>query len=389
MKYKIDGTLRLTAPYHSAVPGKYYYNPDSRTFGREAGNEAFPVTRTNQMTFVPPGNDEGFLSDDDQGPTPTGGRSSAYRLPVIAANSVRGALRRVAAGIIHDILIKKGEVLSRDTYFAMQTGASGGQPDSSRPVNLDQELAAARHPFLGSFGGGPKIKQSKLEIAYGWPVLPMTQAGGLVPEDIEVTLKDNQRLTETVCFAHVDDLLRYSDPRAASIIRDYPKALTDWLAKIDESQKERKEKRTKRRNGTSVDPSTEAGTEPQKEAKKVDIRGLYFHEVVIPGVPFYTRFSLDARECGLAALGLLLASLLLFAERPIGGWVRNGYGRFKADLRLGEAGGPSQRLFVATTSGAYELDHNHPLVEPAMDAWAEYSENELNAASLEQVYVAK
>jgi len=138
-------------------------------------------------------------------------------------------------------------------------------------------ITAGPAGYWGSFTGTPQktIRSESLLIQ----TIMLCAPAGLVPEDIEVTLKDNQRLTETVCFAHVDDLLRYSDPRAAGIIRDYPTALTDWLAKIDESQKERKEKRTKRKNSTSVDPSAEAGTEPQKEAKKVDIRGLYFHEV--------------------------------------------------------------------------------------------------------------
>lgn len=382
MIYKIDGTLRLTAPYHSSIPGKAYYNPDTRQFSRDVASEAFPCTRTNRLPFIPFSN--GGDSDESDGERgATAGRSGAVNLPVIAANSLRGALRRIAAGLVYEILIARGEVLSLETYYAMQTGASSGQPESSRVFYLNKERESSAHPFLGQFGGGPQMKESKLRIAYGWPVLPMTQAGGLVPENIEVGVSDKQRLTDMVCFSHVDDLLRFSDPRAASIIREYPKALTDWIDRVMVNSKQRKEKRKRKDSGSGEE---EANGEPQNDVKKLDLRGLYFHEVVVPGVSFYVSFRLDASTCGLPALGLLLHSFASFAEREhIGSWSRNGYGRFKSNLRLGEAGKASQPLFI-TANDSYELDHAHPLVEPALDAWASFCDKELSAASLESVY---
>ena len=57
-------------------------------------------------------------------------------------------------------------------------------------------------------------------------------------------------------------------------------------------------------------------------------------EYVIPGTRFYSEMKIDTERTGLGSLGLFIDALAAFANKQgIGGWTRNGFGRFESAIR--------------------------------------------------------
>ena len=72
-----------------------------------------------------------------------------------------------------------------------------------------------------------------------------------------------------------------------------------------------------------------------KEASRSSkqIRTFAAIEYVIAGTRFYLDLRIDTSRTKLGALGLLIHAINGLANKQaIGGWVRNGFGRFESDL---------------------------------------------------------
>ena len=106
------------------------------------------------------------LAKERGGDTKRANRSP--EVPVFRANDLRGRLRRFAADVIFGKLLKRDQKISLEAYHGMTCGAVTGRPTP----DLDFALAikSGIHPFLGLFGGGPRMVRSSLQISPAWAI---------------------------------------------------------------------------------------------------------------------------------------------------------------------------------------------------------------------------
>ena len=118
------------------------------------------------------------------------------------------------------------------------------------------------------------------------------------------------------------------------------------------------------------------------------MQGFNAIEFVVPGTRFYLEFRLDETRIGNAGVGLFLQALRQFIiEQNLGGWTKNGFGRFEVAQVSFEKLGSDQReqsLFEPSI-GKAEFNQQSPLVLEALDDWAEAAQN-LSAAEIEKLY---
>src|SRR5258708_22191677 len=97
-----------------------------------------------------------------------------------------------------------------------------------------------------------------------------------------------------------------------------------------------------------------------------------------------TEIKIDTERTGLGSLGLLIHALTAFATKQgIGGWARNGFGRFEAQFDLVTADNVRVPLLTKTDAG-YEPNVDAEEVAEALDAWATVSAT-INAAELKDL----
>ncbi len=87
-------------------------------------------------------------------------------------------------------------------------------------------------------------------------------------------------------------------------------------------------------------------------------------------------------------MGLFLHALReLVLQQNLGGWTKNGFGRFElahATIRQSGPDGIEQSLFTAGLDKG-EFNEDSPLVLDALDGWAEAAST-LSAAEIEKLY---
>ena len=108
----------------------------------------------------------------------------------------------------------------------------------------------------------------------------------------------------------------------------------------------------------------------------------------MPGTRFYLEFRVDETRIGIAGVGLFFQALRQFIiEQNLGGWTKNGFGRFEVAQVDFEKLGSDQReqpLFEPSL-GKAEFNQQSSLVLEALDDWAEAAQN-LSAAEIEKLY---
>jgi CRISPR type IV-associated protein Csf2 len=347
-EYKIAGILKLTSPLHVASPGDRTIDPNSLL--PSYGKGGLPLAGTTHYPLVL--SEEEILNEELENPSSRG----VVYLPVFPANDARGRLRRRAAEEVFKLLSSRGELLTLETYHGMMCGAVTGQP--SKELTFDLALKSGRHSFLGLFGGGPRLVRSCLQIHTLWPVTNTTIKAGLVSsyyEDQKV-LGRSHRLTQAIFYRRIDDALVFSDGRAELIVKQYSTAVADWMNQLGSGERSKKQLHT-----------------------------FAAIEYVIPGTRFYTEMRVETERAGLAALGLLIRSLTAFANRQgIGGWIRNGFGRFESQFDLLTPDNVRVDLLGKTDEG-YVPNMNADEVAEALDAWTAASAT-IHAAELEELY---
>ena len=88
---------------------------------------------------------------------------STRQVPVIAANNIMGRLRRHAAHHLLDAIKAKNERIKIGTYMGLQCGAVTGNPDG-RDVTFDEYKETRQHPYIGLFGGGPRMMRRYVRV---------------------------------------------------------------------------------------------------------------------------------------------------------------------------------------------------------------------------------
>ena len=398
--YVIRGILRLTSPLHIAAPRKETVDPDTDRLlpSGERGIMVVPATKYRLPMFVRGSQAIGVHAIGEVDIP----RGSAFAdVPVIPANDLRGRLRRFAARKVFDVLLARNEQISLDAYHGMTCGAVTGSPNGR--LTFAEAAQAARHSFLGLFGGGPKMVRSALQVSTGWPILASTIFAGVLSEDLQAEvpcpMNSEWLLTQRLFFRRIDDAIRFTDGYAQTVVRDFGPEVTRWIESVSEVKKARASaggKTGKAKARRAVTPSTEEASvtviegveNPPPTPNRLQLQGFNAIEFVVPGTRFFLDFHLEESQMRSGGLGLFLHALREFVlQQNLGGWTKNGFGRFElahATIRQNGPDGIEQSLFTSGLEKG-EFNQDSPLVLDSLDGWAEASAT-LSAAEIEKLY---
>jgi len=345
--YRFHCFLHTLSPLHIAAPGNMRLNIDTLAVGYGDREKGIPCAGVQKLAVC------------------VSGEMVRY-VPVIAANNVMGRLRRHAAAEVLDVLSVRGERVRLQTYSAMTCGAVTGKPDG-RDVMFDEYRETRAHPYIGLFGGGPRMLR---RYARGYNAVPFMQTTRFMFERVRHPFLDEkvhffagneQGLLQRWIFNRSDDLRELMNvSQAAASINDFEQELLKRQSRI------RSEKQAAGENEADERHST---------------RTFSAFEFVIPGVCFPLSFDLDVSA---AQLALFLLALDRFARvERLGGHVRNGFGQFALkDAVLTDAEGVvlADALFRDS-----RLDRTHAFIHPLLQHW-EHSCAGLNAADLDRLF---
>lgn len=299
MQNRISGIVRLISPAHSGAATK------SSGSGNIVGTASLWVQSKHGST----------------------------RIPIIPANSQRGGIRRVAADLVMESLRAKGTYSLR-LYGGLRRGAADAIPAGGHTIG--ECLRARDNLFMGVFGGGARMFNSKYTTADMIAVTSAALEAGLVPQSVvDSEAAFIPKKTDGVpfnCFSSVkffkrdDLLLATGKPELLANIENFQEAFAEYQDAAAENTAARKV--MKAAKAAAVD-----GVKIE-EVKKLDMAGIFEFEVIPAGVPMY--FQSDcANSLTDAQIGFLALVLCEYANRQeLGGIKRFGFGRFNANLSL-------------------------------------------------------
>jgi len=302
MKYRIETIVRNETPVQFATNENEYWHPHTKQFHPRQTPGAYPVTRT-----------KGIIVDGNLG-VGDPNTQRAQRIPVIPANSIRGALRRSATDIIVESLKAKGQKLSFDAAHTMLCGSSS--QNISPSISISETIDSAKNVFVGLVGGGPRMVWSSYSKGIGWPIHEFCINLGLIPESLLNDASTNKdlppsRLTAVYEGAKIDDFLRGTG------------MIPDWIEDFETELANQLEHTSKKKSGEDQLDDSSSGP---------SIRMLHYHEYILPGMRFYSEDFLSTQTIGEAGLGLyLLATERMFQKNRFGGHASIGWGRLKLE----------------------------------------------------------
>jgi CRISPR type IV-associated protein Csf2 len=284
---KLEIILKNTTPYHSTQAGEARW--DMKRGQVTYGKQGFPLTRTRSMPVISgqPGGEE---------------LPKARHVPIMPASSLRHALREQMLEEIFARILARKETLSKGAYAAAVSGNATGAPDGEAATFQEMREISA-HPFLGIFGGGPRMMPGKLCCDMALPITDQTTS--LVPAGHEERLVGGQILTVQQ-LRRVDPLLAPA-PEAEGLITNSARELTEY----------------------HIEQTAAKGTTDDEDSRVRGLNALNFHEVVVPGVQWYWRLAL-ARPTP-AQIGMLLAGIAKLHGSHQGGMSRLGYGEIRIE----------------------------------------------------------
>lgn len=303
--FRIHGFIKTLSPLHIASPAKTRWDAEKGNYTK--GTDGIACTPVQRITLP-------VLHKNEES-----GTTFPATVPVYTANSLNGALRRQAAAIVFDALHEKKERVAIDTYSAMTCGAVTGKPDGD-PVTFEEYREVRNHPFLGLFGGGPRMMTRHVRVHNMVPITEETEfmfkgvakhpaLDGVEDFKNTIFIPKGMRLIQVWTFIRGDDLRDLTD------VAMQIKAIADFEEKIRERQ--------------AQILSDKAAKESQEEGGRFSTKTFSAFEYVIPGVYFPMTFELDVTE---EQLGLFLLALDRFAETErIGSKSANGFGQFSLE----------------------------------------------------------
>ena len=327
----VQGAVQFLSPLHVASPEaiRYDFAKKKWIYGGKGGQ---PITGTQYQWLIT--------------------AAEKQRTPVFPANGIRGRMRRCGAEVIKDKLKERGEKLSLEAYEVLQCGAPNGYPDSAIP-KISEYRAALEHPYFGVFGGGPRMIRSSLRTDVMYPISEMTCSLGMIPQAFRQFATTEKYLTQVFSFSRNDDVLQMTDPMMFDVLKDPEKTIAEWhevIGRVVEAEAQAEQAKEDAESGEKAAPKP-------KPVNYKQIRTWAGHEIVSPGTVFFFRAS--CLNPGEAQRGMFLKALEGFMNlQNLGGWVRNGYGRYRPlvmDLYDGDAVIP---LFETGVDGRYKLLQN-------------------------------
>lgn len=295
MNTKINVILRNLSPIFSATPGG---DSISLTGEFNPPGGGFPFTRTRKMQ-IPASVGEGGLKP--------------ISLPVVPGNTMRNLLRR---SILEHLVVPQlsgWARLSVGAYAAAFAGSATGKPEGV--ATFDDMVATRAHPFLGLFGGGPRMMQGRLTVDTLYPIHQHAQR--VLGSGYEERMIGG-RITDVVWQRRVDPILKVREEDAQKVIQDGRQALTQWAV---DALKTSAASAAKRGAKKSAEP--EAESEAGENAR--GLNAFNAHEVVIPGVDWLLRIELERPTE--AQVGLVLAGIAKLPQMNIAGGFSKGYGK--------------------------------------------------------------
>ena len=294
---QIEVLIRNITPIFSAAPGSYYVSLNG-TINPPQGASRFPLTRARTMTVVAETGD---------------GVAKGVPLPIVPGNTMRNLLRRtMLKDVIEPALRDKSAQLSIGAYATAYAGNSSGNPDGV-PSSFDEIVTMRAHPFLGLFGGGPRMLQGRLMVDSLYPIHQFSQR--IIGSDyINDSIKGG--ITEIVWTRRNDPILQLGSPDDAAVIEGGAQAANDWITSLLATTKAKKGKAAKQ-----ADEAAESSDDNGRGLKAFNA-----HEVVIAGVKWLWRINVDRPSE--AQIGLILLALNKLANQRIAGGHAKDYGRF-------------------------------------------------------------
>jgi len=246
------------------------------------------------------------------------GARRAVSVPVVPGNTMRNLLRRSMLKHVLEPALKGRAQLSISAYAAAYAGNSTGNPDGVAS-SFDEIITMRNHPFIGLFGGGPRMLEGRLMVDNLWPL--HTNAQSVIAEGLEDRLVSG-KITDIVWTRRDDPITSLNDEGDAELIKDGIAESNKWIREIFLQKKAAEEKKKSKAGKVK---STEADAEDESKG----VRGLQAfnaHEVVVPGLEWFWRINVD--QPNNAQVGMILAALSnLDKERIAGGHAKN-YGSF-------------------------------------------------------------
>lgn len=293
---QIEVIIRNITPIFSAAPGKSRISLDGTI--NPPGDRHPPLTRARSMKVVADTGD---------------GVAKAVSLPIVPGNTMRNLLRRtMLREVIEPALQEKQAQLTIGAYTTAYAGSSSGNPDGV-PSTFDEIVLMRAHPFLGLFGGGPRMLEGRLMVDSLYPIHQNSER--IIGTDyINDSIKGS--ITEIVWTRRNDPILQMSSAEDAAIIEGGVKSANDWITDLLDSSKARKGKASKKE---------EASAEGDDDNAR-GLRAFNAHEVVIGGVKWLWRLNVDRPTD--AQVGMILLALNKLPNQRIAGGHSKDYGRF-------------------------------------------------------------
>lgn len=298
---EITVTIRNLSPIFSAAPGASTVTLAGKINSPEGG---FPLTRARTMTVI-----------GDSGE----GTLKPVHVPIVPGNTMRNLLRRSILKSVVEPALKGRATLSIGAYATAYAGNASGNPDGV-PSSFDEIAKMRKHPFIGLFGGGPRMLKGRLMVESLYPVHVNTQRVlGAGFEDMMVS----GVITNVVWTRRVDPIRHLGSEEDVEVIEGGAAAANNWMAELLESTKAAASKRKKK------GASEEVTVDEVAESGGRGLQAFNAHEVVIPGVSWVWRVALDNPTQ--AQVGAVLMGLANLTDLAIAGGHAKGYGKFVID----------------------------------------------------------
>lgn len=304
--FTITAVLTTMSPLHITEPGDVRVDINGKDVKGDAG---FPCPRMTKMWLATQPHLSAIAGHVEDGAAPI---ATHVPVPCVPANTLRGALRRMAARSIQELIVSRGEKLSIGAYNVLQCGAASGAPDGSNP-SVAEVQAASSHPYFGLFGGGPRLLRSNLRVDTG---LAVTEASVPYLRPEFASAVNGRQILSIGWRRRNDDAMMLTDiEHQATVVADFHAAINghqDAGAQAKAAKAKPKDEK--------------ASAEVETDAAQRGIGAFNALEYVVPGTHFALRFDIDGTE---AQAGLLLDALLrLLKKNRLGGDGRRGFGRF-------------------------------------------------------------
>ena len=213
-------------------------------------------------------------------------------------------------------------------------------------MTIEEVNRALANPYMGLFGGATRLLRSRFRVNDMIPVLRDTVDAGIVPEGLMgpewQPMVSNDGSPQHLTGFHVSESrtsLRVDDVGRALNPTEMEKYIEDAVNAVAAKQAQTLADRGERKaDKAAAKAAKEAGEKAGDIAGKKDVGNMYSIEAIIRGTPLYWLIDL-ANDATDEHVGLLLLSLQdLVREQALGGLIRNGFGRYSANLTLTREG---------------------------------------------------